>query len=212
MPSYVLTGAPGAGKTAILRLLEANGYPVVEEAATDVIALGHAFGNTEPWQDPDFIDKVLVLQRQRQESIRESKGTTVFFDRSPACTLALSRYLGLTVSCLLSTEVSRVIAEGTYEQLAFFIRNQGFVQPTPARQISFQDSLAFERLHEQVYRELGFQLIEVPAGPLADRVALIRQTVSQNHRPAYCQANSTESLVRDQAAADYRSRSRPEVR
>jgi predicted ATPase len=54
------------------------------------------------------------------------------------------------------------------------------VQPTPARQISFQDSLAFERLHERVYREIGFQLIEVPVGPLADRVALIRQTVSQN--------------------------------
>jgi len=182
VPSYVLTGAPGAGKTAILRLLEANGFPVVEEAATDVIALGHAFGNTEPWQDPDFIDKVLVLQRQRQESIRESESTTVFFDRSPACTLALSRYLGFTASRLLGTEVSRVIAERTYEPLAFFIRNQGFVQPTPARQISFQDSLAFERLHEQVYRELGFQLVEVPAGPLADRVALIRQTVSQNHK------------------------------
>jgi predicted ATPase len=88
VPSYVLTGAPGAGKTAILRLLEANGHRVVEEAATDVIALSHAVGNTEPWQDPDFIDKVLVLQRQRQESIRESEGTTVFFDRSPACTLA----------------------------------------------------------------------------------------------------------------------------
>ena len=211
MPSYVLTGAPGAGKTAILRLLEANGYPVVEEAATDVIALGHALGNAEPWQDPDFIDKVLVLQRQRQESIRESGGT-VFFDRSPACTLALSRYLGFTASCLLSTEVSRVIAEGTYEPLAFFIRNQGFVQPTPARQISFQDSLAFERLHEEVYRELGFQLIEVPAGFLADRVALIEQTVSQNHSPANCQATSTESPVRHQAPADYRSRSQPEVR
>ncbi len=44
MPSYILTGAPGAGKTAVLRLLEASGYPVVEEAATDVIALGNAPG------------------------------------------------------------------------------------------------------------------------------------------------------------------------
>ena len=51
MPSYVLTGAPGAGKTAILRLLEVSGYPVVEEAATDVIALGNALGRAEPWRD-----------------------------------------------------------------------------------------------------------------------------------------------------------------
>ncbi len=35
----------------------------------------------------------------------------------------------------------------------------------------------FEQLHEQAYRDLGFQLVDVPAGPLADRAALIRQAV-----------------------------------
>jgi predicted ATPase len=182
MPSYVLTGAPGAGKTAILRLLEVSGYPVVEEAATDVIALGNALGRAEPWHDHDFIDKVITLQQQRQDSVRAAEGTTAFFDRSPACTLALSRYLGFTTSCLLDAEVSRIVAERTYEPMVFFIRNQGFVQPTAARQISFEDSLVFERLHEQVYRDLGFLLVEVPAGPLADRVALIRQAVSRQRR------------------------------
>jgi len=179
MPSYILTGPPGAGKTAILRQLEVIGYAVVEEAATDVIALGIALGREEPWRDDDFIDKVLALQRQRQNSVAVARDTTVFFDRSPACTLALSRYLDFTTSPLLDREVSRVLAEGTYEPTVFFIRNQGFVQPTAARQISFEDSLAFERLHEQTYRDLGFQLVEVPAGPLADRVELIRQTASQ---------------------------------
>ena len=179
MPSYVLTGAPGAGKTAILRLLEISGYRVVEEAATDVIALGNALGRAEPWHDLAFIDKVVALQRQRRDAARAAGGATVFFDRSPVCTLALSRYLGFAASCLLDEEISRVVADGTYEPVVFFIRNQGFVQPTAARQISFDDSLIFERLHEQVYRDLGFQLVEVPAGPLADRVALIRQTVRQ---------------------------------
>lgn len=182
MPSYVLTGAPGAGKTAVLLLLEASGYPVVEEAATDVIALGNALGRAEPWHDHDFIDRVITLQRQRQDSVRAAGGATVFFDRSPMCTLALRRHLGFTTSRLLDREVSRVVAEGTYEPMVFFIRNQGFVQSTAARQIRFEDSLVFERLHEQVYRDLGFQLVEVPAGPLADRAALIRQTVSQQRR------------------------------
>ena len=50
---------------------------------------------------------------------------------------------------------------------------------TAARRISFADALGFERIHEQVYGELGFRLVEVPAGPLAERVALIRQTVGQ---------------------------------
>ena len=32
---------------------------------------------------------------------------------------------------------------------------------------SFAESLALEQLHEQAYRDVGFQLIDVPAGPLA---------------------------------------------
>lgn len=177
MPSYILTGAPGAGKTAVLRLLETSGYPVIEEAATDVIALGNALGRAEPWHDHDFIDAVITLQQQRQQSLRAAESATVFFDRSPVCTLALSRYLGRTPSRLLASEVSRVVTEGSYQATVFFIRNQGFVQATAARQISFADSVAFEQLHEQTYGDLGFQLVEVPAGPLAERVALIRRLV-----------------------------------
>lgn len=66
MPGYILTGAPGAGKTAVLRLLEINGHVVVEEAATDAIALDNVLGREEPWHDHAFIDKVITLQRQRR--------------------------------------------------------------------------------------------------------------------------------------------------
>jgi predicted ATPase len=74
------------------------------------------------------------------------------------------------------------VTEGVYETTVFFIRNQGFVQPTASRRISFEDSLVFEQLHEQLYRDLGFQLIEVPAAPLTERVALVQQTVDQLRR------------------------------
>jgi predicted ATPase len=83
MPGYILTGAPGAGKTAVLRLLEINGHVVVEEAATDAIALDNALGHEEPWHDHAFIDKVVTLQRQRESSVQAAKTATVFFDRSP---------------------------------------------------------------------------------------------------------------------------------
>jgi predicted ATPase len=63
MPGYILTGAPGAGKTAVLRLLEVNGHVVVEEAATDTIALDHALGHGQPWHDHTFIYRIVTLQR-----------------------------------------------------------------------------------------------------------------------------------------------------
>ncbi|PRY44889.1 AAA family ATPase [Umezawaea tangerina] len=182
MPKYVLTGTPGAGKTSVLRLLETTGHTVVEEAATDAIALAHALGREDPWQDRTFIDAVLALQRRRQDAVPATTPHTVFFDRSPVCTLALSRYLGFPTSPLLAREVDRVVAEGVYEQTAFLVRNQGFVRRTAARRISMEDSLVFERVHERTYRELGFDLVEVPAGPLADRAALVCRTVERLRR------------------------------
>ena len=90
------------------------------------------------------------------------------------------RYLGFTTLHLVAREVDRVVAEGAYETTVFFfIRNQGFVQATAARRITFEDSLVFEQIHEQAYRNLGFRLVEVPAGPLTDRAALVRQTVKR---------------------------------
>jgi predicted ATPase len=178
MPGYILTGTPGAGKTAVLRQLEINGHAVVEEAATDVIALDSALGRTEQRLDHTFIDDIVTLQRQRARRA----ACAVFFDRSPVCTLALSRFLGLTTSPLLAREVERVVAEHVYETTVFFVRNQGFVQATAARRISFADSLVFEQVHEQAYRDAGFRLVEVPAGPLTDRVGLIQETVESLRR------------------------------
>ena len=87
---YILTGTPGSGKTAILRSLEVAGYIVVEEAATDIIALRHAQGIAEPHTHPAFIDDITNLQKHRQMRIADVSSVQ-FYDRSPICTYALSR-------------------------------------------------------------------------------------------------------------------------
>ena len=178
MPGYILTGAPGSGKTAILRRLEIDGHPVVEEAATDVIALQQALGRPEPWREPDFAEQVLDLQRRRRRRAEMFDGDVVFHDRSPVCTLALCRHLGLTPPPALLDEIERM----TRERTVFFVRNQGFVEATAARRISFEESLVFERTHELTYREAGFDLVDVPAGPLANRVAAIKEVVDRLRR------------------------------
>jgi predicted ATPase len=180
MPNYVLTGAPGAGKTAIVRQLELAGYKVVEEAATDVIALELALGQPEPEMRPEFIDAILDLQRRRQQAAAaaaESGAGIVFFDRSPVCTLALCRYLGYPESPLLTAEVDRLLRAGSYARTVFFARSLGFVTPTAARRISLADSLVFEDVHERTYRDLGFRLVDVPPGPLEYRVGVVQSEV-----------------------------------
>ncbi|MBQ1047451.1 AAA family ATPase [Micromonospora sp. C51] len=179
MPAYILTGAPGSGKTAILRQLEIDGHTVVEEAATDVIALQQALGRTEPWRESGFAGRVLDLQRKRQLAAETVTRGVVFVDRSPVCTLALCRYLDVTAPPDLVVEIERMVAERWYESTAFFVRQQGFIQATAARRISFEDSLAFEKVHEVTYREAGFDLIDVPAAPLPVRVAAVQQAVDR---------------------------------
>jgi hypothetical protein len=55
----------------------------------------------------------------------------------------------------------------------FFVRPIGFCQPTAVRRISYSDSLRFERVHESEYRRLGFEIVDVPAGAVGERAAMI---------------------------------------
>jgi predicted ATPase len=177
MRRYVLTGTPGAGKTSILRCLGELGYEVVEEAATAVIARAQDQGEAEPWTRAGFVDEVVELQRERQLD-GPVTGTVQIFDRSPICTHALATYLGRPVSRALTAEIERITAGEIYERQVLFIRNLGFCEPTSARRISFEESLVFEKIHEESYRTFGYELIDVPAGDLAHRVAEVSSVIS----------------------------------
>ena len=177
MRKFILTGAPGAGKTAIIRQLEVDGFLVIEEAATDVIARLQVRGVAEPHRDPAFIDAIADLQTLREARASRWAGDVQFHDRSLVCTLALARFLDWPVSAAFSRELARVKAEAVFERRVFFIDNLGFVTPTAARRISFADAVRFEGVHEEVYRELGYDLVRVAPGSLRERAGAITDLV-----------------------------------
>ncbi|WP_165759378.1 ATP-binding protein [Mycobacterium decipiens] len=179
MRRYILTGTPGAGKTSILRGLDALGHSVVGEAATDVITHRQAHGEREPWNRASFVDDIVTVQRQRQIAPNLPTTGILVFDRSPVCTHALAVHLGLPVSPALSAELERITTERVYERQVFFIRNLGFCEPTAARRIGFQDALKFEQIHEDSYRAFGYRLIDVPAGHLSRRIAAVHDAISR---------------------------------
>jgi predicted ATPase len=181
MKRFVLTGAPGAGKTAIIRQLELDGFGVVEEAATDLIALAQARGIAEPWTHPSFIDSVADLQRRRLVRASSQPDEVQFHDRSVICTAALAAYLGHAVSDALSRELERIKTAAIYQKRVFFVQNLGFVAPTKARRISFEEALRFERIHEETYRNFGFEIAYVEPGSLLDRVAAIKAALPAAH-------------------------------
>ncbi|MEU7867076.1 AAA family ATPase [Dactylosporangium sp. NPDC049140] len=160
---YVLTGAPGAGKTTIALALRELGYAVVDEAATDVIGESPELETDHP----AFLARILQVQNERRLAQRSA---LQIHDRAPACTLALAVYLGVTPSRALRKAAEN---NGTYERTVFFVGLMGFIVPTRARRISLEDSRRFERIHAAVYRELGYELVEVPPGVVENRVATV---------------------------------------
>lgn len=175
MKRYILTGTPGSGKTSILHALKSQGYRVVEEAATDVIAHEQRRGNLEPHLRPDFIDAIVYLQKQRQLEAPMGPDELQWYDRSPVCTLALSRYLGYPPSASLREELERIERERIYQRQVFFIEHLGFCQPSEARRITFEESLVFEHIHEETYLSLGYDLIKIAPKALPQRVHRIMQ-------------------------------------
>lgn len=174
MKRFILTGAPGGGKTVLLRQFELDGFSVVEEAATDVIALEQARGIAEPWTHAGFIDTVADLQKRRQLGASCDLDRVQFHDRSAICTAALAVYLERPVSETLSRELDRIQAQAVFQKRVFLIRNLGFITPTEARRISFEETLRFERIHEETYRKFGFEIVSIEPGSVAVRVASIK--------------------------------------
>jgi predicted ATPase len=167
MRRFILTGTPGSGKTSVIRELEKLGHAVIHEAATDVIAQEQAKGIEKPWEEPDFVDEITHMQKERQ---MDATGDLQFYDRSPFCTYALGKYLAhwknteFTPSPVLLGEIDRCLKDRIYQNKVFFFENLGFIEHTDARKISYEDALIFEQIHFDVYKEFGFDIIMVPKG------------------------------------------------
>ena len=178
MNKYVLTGAPGAGKTAVIRQLELEGFSVVEEAATDIIALWHAKGIAEPWTHPEFIDAVVSLQQTRERRLAALSEVAQFHDRSVVCTAALADYLEVPRPQSLLKELQRIRTQNVFQRSVLFLRNLGFVTPTEARRITYEETVRFEQIHERTYQDLGFEIISIGPASIPDRVREIKLALS----------------------------------
>lgn len=170
MKRFILTGAPGSGKTTIINALQELGFNVVPESATEIIAQCQGQGNLTPWESLEFIDNIIEAQKERQLI---AQGKLQFYDRSPFCTYALAKFLGFPLSATLLAEIDRCLKRHIYRPQVFFIENLGKIENTDARQISFEAALIFEAIHREVYKHFGFERISIPKDSVEARCALI---------------------------------------
>jgi predicted ATPase len=96
---YVLTGAPGSGKTAILRELVGLGFTGISEPAREVLAEQcSGNGNGVPEKNPRLFCSLMLSIAVAQFRRMSGGGAPVFFDRGIPDSIAYARLFGLDAS------------------------------------------------------------------------------------------------------------------
>lgn len=170
---HLLTGAPGTGKTAILSGLRAS-YPCVDEPAREILAEQRAAGGDGiPDRNPSrFVD--LLLQRSIQkhgDALRRED--IVLFDRGVPDCVAYAERLGADPkpSMLAATQYR-------YSPVALVARPWAEIYTTDdERTMTFESTLDFQRSIEGAYEQAGYTLVEIPRGPLQDRIAFVKSFI-----------------------------------
>lgn len=173
MPRFVLTGAPGSGKTLILAELAAFGIATVPEPAREVIAEQRAINDVAIYdRDPHSFNE-LMLERSLADYAAVGDATTVY-DRALPDLIVYAEISGLDPSR------ARQAAEAhRYEPTVFFTPSWREIYTTDDdRRMTFDQADAFGRRLAKVYSDLGYTLTDVPRDTPAARARFMNSTIS----------------------------------
>jgi predicted ATPase len=172
----VVTGAPGTGKTAILNAL-APDMAYVREPAREVLAEQRAIcGKGTAESDPSLFVRLLLGRsiEKHQTAVRE--GRPALFDRGvPDCVAYAHQLGGDPEPCRKAAALHR------YERTVLVARPWEDIYTTDdERKMTFAATLPFQRLIEEAYLEAGYELLEIPRGPLHARVDFVARFTSRS--------------------------------
>jgi predicted ATPase len=169
---FVLTGAPGAGKTAILDRIGA-GIHLVGEPAREILAEQRSVGDADTHDPTRFVDLLLERSIDKHEAAQRWEGPVVFDRGVPDC-VAYAVLMGTDptaarAACERYRYHPEVLVVEPWEEI--------YVTDTE-RTMSFADTIPFHAALLDAYERAGYSLVEVPRDSAANRAAFVRELVA----------------------------------
>lgn len=165
----VISGGPGAGKTALLDELSRRGFACVAEVARRLIQEQvRDGGDALPWGDRARYCELMLTRSI--ESFRENDSMVVtFFDRGIPDTLCYARLVGLpeariVEACRRYRYARRVFLAPPWQEI--------YVVDEERRQ-SFDEAVRTYALMVRVYEECGYEVVEIPRVAVAERADFV---------------------------------------
>jgi predicted ATPase len=178
---YVLTGAPGSGKTAILRELADRGFTAIAEPAREVLAQQRAAnGKGVPEKNPRLFCSLMVSMAVAQFRRMSGGAAPVFFDRGIPDIIAYARLFGVDAS-------AEEFAARThrYNELVFITPSWSFIYTLDEeRTMTFEAARVFGDQCRAVYSDLGYEVVDVPLGSPRERAEFVVNAVLEQQRRA----------------------------
>lgn len=157
---YVLTGAPGSGKTSVLDCLASRGYRVVPEVARQVIKEQFAAKkNAVPNGDQAAFCQLTFERSLKDFKTRLAEMEPVFFDRGIVDTAGFSQ---LILRPLTNALLQAIHKYRYHAQVFIFPPWEAIYSPDDERKETFAEAIAFYRALRAAYHAFNYQLIEVP--------------------------------------------------
>lgn len=173
---FVVTGGPGAGKTTLLEAAAKAGYRTVPESGRAIIRLQEAIGGRALHYADSAAYAELMLDRDMQNhQLFAASDGAVLFDRGVPDLVGYCRLVGIED------------AGHFYRAAELFRYNRKVFLAPPWRDIYVQDNQRQQDWSEAVhtfecianaYSELGYDLIELPLAPVAERLAFLEDEVA----------------------------------
>ncbi len=170
---FILTGAPGSGKSTILDALD-GGLRVMGEPAREVLAEQRAIDGDGTHDRDRSLFVELLLQRsvdKYQTALHEAR--PVLFDRGvPDC---------ITYATLMDVDpapsLEAALAHRYHPEVLILEPWEAIYSTDDERTMSFEQTHPFQDALVEAYTRTGYSLIVVPTGSIADRAAFVREFI-----------------------------------
>ncbi len=180
----VITGAPGTGKTAIVKTLEAMGYPCHHEIIREMTSSARE-GTSQEISAPNpllFVDDAMEFNRQlllgrEKQFLRaaETAGPINFFDRGIPDVLAYMDFFDQPYG----KEFKRFAQDHRYDAVFFVPPWEDIYVRDNERLESFPEAEALHHSLVDTYTQFGYIPVEVPKDTVANRISFILETLKK---------------------------------
>jgi predicted ATPase len=169
--THILTGAPGAGKTTVLRALPPSLASVDEPARQIIAGMRAAGGDPRSIRTHEFVRRILELAVADFTAM--SGHDCVVFDRGLPDCVAYARHLAVDPTPALTAA-----RQYRHDGLVFLFEPWEDIYTTDEdRTMTFDATVSFHDEVLRAYREAEYEWIIVPRGTPAERAAFVATRV-----------------------------------